>query len=121
VPGEAIQLRREDGVNIVALHGEHDLSTAPGLREALETAAAEGGALVVDLSHAQFIDSSILGLIVTAWQEAGASGTRFALIVGNGSGASVRRVLELTDLGSTLPVHDDMAGALAACAGPAAS
>ena len=119
VPAEAIQVRRDNGVNIISLLGEHDLSTAPVLREALESAAVADGGLVVDLSHAEFIDSSILGLIVAAWQDAGRSGTRFALIVGNGSGASVRRVLELTDLGSALPIHDDLAGGLAACTDPA--
>jgi anti-anti-sigma factor len=121
VPAEAIQVRREGDVSIVSLTGEHDLSTAQALREALESARATSGGLIVDLSHADFIDSSILGLIVSAWQEAGATGARFALIVGNGSGSSVRRVLELTDLGSTLPVHPDLAHAIAACAEPTAS
>jgi len=121
VPSEAIQVRREGDVSIVSLTGEHDLSTALDLRHALETAAGGGDCLVVDLSRTEFIDSSILGEIVAAWQGAGASSARFALIIGNGSGTSVRRVLELTDLGSALPIHSDLAGALAACADPAAS
>src|ERR1044072_2102906 len=59
VPGEAIQVRREGDSNVVSLIGEHDLSTAPHLREALASAAQAGGCVVIDLSHTDFIDSSI--------------------------------------------------------------
>ena len=54
------------GVWVLTLHGEHDVSTEPSLAEELERVAAAGGPVVVDLSDAQFIDSSILRVLVSA-------------------------------------------------------
>jgi anti-anti-sigma factor len=49
---------------LVTLHGEHDLSTAPALREQLETIIRRPGAVIVDLTPTTFIDSSILGTLL---------------------------------------------------------
>lgn len=106
---------------VVALLGEHDLSTAAVVRDALQDASSAPAGVVVDLSHTSFIDSSILGLIITAYREAGESDRGFALAVGNGCGTAVRRVLELTDLRSTVTVRDDLASAVAICRSRAVS
>jgi anti-anti-sigma regulatory factor len=42
---------------LVQLEGEHDLSTASGLRQTIDRVFATGTCLVVDLSSAAFIDS----------------------------------------------------------------
>jgi anti-anti-sigma factor len=49
---------------LVTLHGEHDLSTAPALREQLDTIIRRPGAVIVDLTPTTFIDSTILGTLL---------------------------------------------------------
>ena len=60
------------------MSGEHDLGTVSRVREALGAAAADGKAVLVDLSSATFVDSSILGALLEARREAreGDSGLR---------------------------------------------
>jgi hypothetical protein len=53
-----------EAVWVVSLVGEHDLATAPEVRQAIDQAAAEGGRVVIDLTQATFIDSTIIGAIV---------------------------------------------------------
>jgi anti-anti-sigma factor len=53
------------GTRVVALYGEHDLSTAPDLEREISSVLASGSPLVLDLSGAAFIDSSVLGVIMT--------------------------------------------------------
>jgi anti-sigma B factor antagonist len=59
--------------------------------------------VVVDLSGAEFIDSSILGAILEARQQATDSGAGFAIV--GGGGEPVRRVLEITGLDQALAIR----------------
>jgi len=95
---------RLDGVAIVALEGEHDLSTAPELRSQLHGALAEGP-LVVDLSACTFLDSSILGVLLGGLRRAREEDRGFALVLGTGEPA-VRRIFEVTGLTSVFPICD---------------
>jgi hypothetical protein len=49
-----------------ALFGEHDLSTVPALRTALDTVITTSPNVIVDLSEATFIDSSTVGALIHA-------------------------------------------------------
>jgi len=112
------EVRREsggDGVEIVALHGEHDLGTLPLVRDAFEAAAGEDKALIIDLSSAAFVDSSILGAVLDARRHAGDAERGFAVVCG-GASEPVRRVLEVTGLLEELPVHPTREAALEALA-----
>jgi len=103
---------------VITFSGEHDLNTAPELRDQLGSAIRDGGAVVVDLSGAAFIDSSILGALLDARREAVDAGCGFAVALSGGA-QPVERVLEVTGLNSTLPVHPTQAAAVeAARAGP---
>lgn len=102
--GEVGLTRGDDGLTVVRIHGEHDLSTAPALRSQLEQLIADGGPVVVDLTEATFIDSSILGTVLQARRDAGEAGVGFAVAHGGGADA-VGRVLEITGLRTDLPVH----------------
>jgi anti-anti-sigma factor len=114
----AISLVRHDGdACVVALTGEHDLSSADELTDALENAAS-GAVVIVDLSSTSFIDSAVLGALITSHRNAASDGRRWALVIGNGSGAAVRRILELTGLDGILPVYSDVGEALAASLSP---
>ena len=63
-----IGVESADGVRVLVLRGEHDLSTAPDVRAHVEDAIAAGGDVVVDLSETGFIDSSILGVLVAGYR-----------------------------------------------------
>ena len=102
--GELAIERTDSGVAVLTISGEHDLSTAPILRRRLEGLLDEGTAVVVDLSPATFVDSSILGVILDGRRRAPTAGLGFALVHANGADA-VDRVLEVTGLRAELPVH----------------
>ena len=89
---------------MLSISGEHDLSTAPELRRRFADLIAERGAVVVDLSPATFVDSSILGVILDARRNADEAGLGFAVAHPGGNDA-VGRVLEITGLRAQLPVH----------------
>ena len=56
---------RLDGVVIIALHGEHDLSTADELRRVFRAHVADAESrIVIDLTDATFIDSTVLNTIL---------------------------------------------------------
>jgi len=94
-----------DGVRIVTIDGELDLSTAPQLEQKLE---GDGEArLLIDLSGCEFIDSTGIGLIVRTWQRLDASRgddapSRFALC---GLSDQVRRLLHITGLESSIDTY----------------
>lgn len=76
---------------IVALAGEHDVSTTPDIGVTLTRAIASGDPVVIDLQPATFADSSILGAILNAAYQAGRS--RFAVVLP--TKGEVRRVFDL--------------------------
>ena len=102
--GELALERDDSGLAVLTISGEQDLSTAPNLRRRIDSLLDEGSATVVDLSHATFIDSSILGVILDGRRRAEAAGIGFAVVHASGADA-VDRVLEVTGLRSELPVH----------------
>ncbi len=114
--GEVGLEKNNEGYTVVAVNGEHDLSTAPGLRSRLEQLIADGDPVVVDLSAATFVDSSILGILLQASRDAGEAGVGFAVAQADGAEA-VRRVLEITGLRNELPVHSSRDGARAQALG----
>jgi anti-anti-sigma factor len=102
----AISLVRQDAADgcVVVLTGEHDLSSVDELREAFDQTSS-ARTVLVDLSDTAFIDSAVLGALIASHREATEQGRRWAMIVGNGSGAAVRRILELTGLDAVMPVY----------------
>jgi anti-sigma B factor antagonist len=98
-------------VTVITFSGEHDLNTAPDLRERLTRAVEGGEGVVVDLSGAAFIDSSIIGALLDARREAHERGQGFAVALSDGA-QPVERVLEVTGLISALPVHPTREAAL---------
>ena len=115
-PFEATAAQLEDGIRVIAVRGELDLSTAPELEEALDEAVADGAAsVVVDLGDCEFIDSTGIALIVKAWQrlDRGAGGDGEGRVVVCGPNAQVRRVLEITGLELSISIHGSSDEALA--------
>ena len=107
----------EHGVRTVSVRGELDLSTAPELEGPLdEVLSSDEGSVLIDLSSCEFIDSTGIALIVRAWQRLDGSETGRTLVICSGND-QVRRVLEITGLELSIPVHltrDDALAALTA-------
>jgi anti-anti-sigma factor len=66
---------------VVVLEGEHDLESAPRLEQAMGNALLTCSTLLVDLSSAQFIDSSTINVLVNMKAEADNRGCRFRLVL----------------------------------------
>jgi len=113
-----------DGVVLVAVHGEHDIASAPGLRTAIEEAFARSQHVVVDLTSSTFVDSTVLGVLLSARGRAEEEELGYAVVLEPAGGdPAVRRILEVTGLDALLPVHperDAAVRALAARSGAAA-
>ena len=101
-------------VVVVVVEGEHDIYTAPALRERLDEALAREAAVVVDLTAATFVDSSILGALLDARRRAQEQQRGFVVSVGEGAEPGVRRILDITGLIPVLPVLGDREEAIAA-------
>jgi anti-sigma B factor antagonist len=70
-----------DGTVLVTLAGELDLSRAEELREQLAHPEVLSARTVrVDLSRVSFLDSVIIGLIVTACKRVRAAGSSFSVV-----------------------------------------
>jgi anti-sigma B factor antagonist len=93
---------RRDDRAVVALRGEHEAMTAERLRSELVTLLDEKRAIEVDLTHATFIDSTTIGVLIDLHRRAEARGLSFSLKLGPETGWPVRRVLEVTRLGDVL-------------------
>lgn len=107
----------EHGVRTISVRGELDLSTAPDLEGPLEETLESGeGSVLIDLSECEFIDSTGIALIVRAWQRLDSGENGRALVICSHN-QQVRRVLEITGLELSIPVHATRDEALAAIRG----
>ena len=84
------------GTAVIELFGEHDLSCKETLRDLFSRLVQETELLVVDLSQATFVDSTVLNALVRAQRKAEQRGCRLRLQLG--SAAIVRKVFEVSGL-----------------------
>jgi anti-sigma B factor antagonist len=101
------------GVSVMALIGEHDVTTASELDERLAGVQATGQPVVVDLGSATFVDSAIIGTLINARRRADACSAGFAVAAGEATGI-VRRALEIGGLLDSLGVCETRDAAIAA-------
>jgi anti-sigma B factor antagonist len=93
-----------EDVVVVVVEGEHDIYTAPTLRERLDEAIGRGAGVVVDLTRATFVDSSVLGALLDARRRALDAQQGFVVCVGDDVEPGVQRILDITGLVPVLPV-----------------
>ena len=98
-----------EGVSLVELSGELDIAATSEVRACVDDAAGRRG-LVLDLSGATFVDSSMLKELLRASAELSRYETQLVLA---GITPAVRRVLELTRTTDLFTIADDCAAALA--------
>jgi anti-sigma B factor antagonist len=110
--------RNSAGAATLQLRGEHDVYTAPTLREQLMGLTEEGVSVVIDLDQATFIDSSILGVLLGGLRRAREQGSGFAIVLSDAGDPTVRRIFEVTGLYPVFPVHTSRDEAVAAATRP---
>lgn len=76
-PTEVLVERPLDGTAVVVFSGEHDLASAREVRELLDSLLQQDDLLVADFSSAQFVDSSILGVVLDTQARANELGKVF--------------------------------------------
>lgn len=91
---------------LIALRGEWDLYNRPELEAALLQAEAAAESLIVlDLSRATFIDSSVLGALVEARKRL-EERVEIAVVAED---RQIRKVFEITGLDSVFALHESLA------------
>jgi anti-sigma B factor antagonist len=97
---------------LIVVGGEQDLATVERLREELERAELDGGDIVVDLSQATFIDSSVGALLLEHGLLPATDEVSIALVIpAAGFPAKVLRLMEVYD---KLPAYESREAALRA-------
>lgn len=89
-------IRPAEDIAIIALHGEHDIVTKEQLAHLLSDEIAANELVVVDVTDADFVDSSFLHNLVKADRLACARGSRFVLQMG--TARIVRSAIEISGL-----------------------
>ena len=94
-----------DEIVAVCLEGDFDLGNAPALGTEVGRALENGNDLILDLSQATFIDSSVVHVLVNASRAA--IGSKRAVVLQLGTAPIVERVLESAEIERVLPrVHE---------------
>jgi anti-sigma B factor antagonist len=100
-----------EGVPVVAVPEEIDITNADGLRAALGQAASTGyRTLVADMTRTRFCDSAGIHALVDAHKRVRPEGGHMLVAV---SGAAVPRIFEIIGLDRVLPCFPSVAEALA--------
>ncbi len=112
-PFEVLSESLDGGIRTFEIRGELDMDTAPELERQLEEALAEADAsILLDLSACEFIDSTGIALIVRSWQrlDRGDGDRRLVLCSLN---HQVRRLLKITGVEASIPMHEQRDAAIA--------
>lgn len=94
--GKAVVTRVPPATVVLALAGEHDITTALSVEGTAADQLPGCDRLVVDLTEATFIDSSVINALARLARQARSRGVTFQVVAPAGS--HVRRVLELMAL-----------------------
>jgi anti-sigma B factor antagonist len=97
---------------LVVLGGEHDLYSADQLQQTFDETLAGSDLLIVDLSAAEFIDSTIIGVLVETMKKADELDRKFIVVLG--TAPAVERILDVTGVLPLLNVVPTVERALAA-------
>jgi len=94
----------DPGFTVITLRGESDAYAAPRVRADLAAAFGAEAPLVVDLSQATFIDSTIVGVLLEGLAQSEKLERPLVLLLPDDSAPEVHRLFELTGLASLLPL-----------------
>ena len=105
-----VESSSRDGLEIVRVRGEVDIASAPILWLEVEQAIARGDGIVIDLSEVSFLDSTGLGVLVSA-RNAVEQADRlisFDLVV---SSPHLHKLLDITGLTPLFRIHPTLSAA----------
>lgn len=95
---QSISVNVEQDRATIRLSGEHEAYTADKLAKSLSGLITEGVPVTVDLSETEFIDSTVVGVLLAGQRRATDAGLDFLLLMGPHTGWPVHRMLEVTGL-----------------------
>ena len=90
------------GTWLIALEGEHDMSTTPLLQRETRPLWSRCARAVVDLSDATFIDSSVINWLIRGHLDSGGREGARVVVIDGPPGSAVNRILEVTGVRSLL-------------------
>ncbi len=96
---------------VIALHGEHDVSTREEICSLLSAEVSSNALVVVDVTDADFIDSSVLHNLAKVDRLARNRGSRFVLQMG--TAPIVRSAIEISGILGSIEWAGTREGALA--------
>jgi anti-anti-sigma factor len=99
-------------VRVLALVGEHDLTTVDALSDEVDRQFREVSHLVIDLTRATFVDSTVVCALALGGEHArGRAAYRFAVVAPTDT--FVGKVFDMVDLHSIVPAYETLEDALA--------
>jgi anti-sigma B factor antagonist len=108
-----------DEVPVARLHGEVDASNVKEIGDRLRGLLSNRSvAMVVDLSQTTYLDSAGINLLFALGEEMRGRQQRLGLVVAQDS--PIARMIDLTGLNQSVPVHQTLPDALAEVGEPAA-
>ena len=112
----SLSARNIDDRMVLEVGGEIDVFTAPALRSKIISLVEEGTkALIVDLNHVEFLDSTGLGVLVGALKRLRGVGGEFALVCDQ---ERVLKIFRITGLDRVFTLYNSIESATA---GPTAA
>lgn len=100
---------------VLEVGGEVDVYTAPTLREKIVSLVDSGSkAIIVDLTHVEFLDSTGLGVLVGGMKRLKAVGGNFALVCDQ---EKLLKIFRITGLDRVFTLHSSVEAAAAGMAG----
>jgi anti-anti-sigma factor len=97
-------LRAPGYAAVVSLRGEHDLGTSAAIADALSPL---DGYVLVDLSECDYIDSTVVGVILAKLHDLMLQGHALELVIPPDR-ENVLRIIEIVGLRALVTVHDGM-------------
>jgi anti-anti-sigma factor len=107
---DEIRVTRQDGIDVLTVVGEFDLSNVNRLDEALSKVFSENAAAscLLDLSEVTFMDSSVVRALVRWSKEVQVSDREALAIMVGGRDTPAAKILTLIGLIDRLPVFDSL-------------
>ena len=106
-----IAIERRGGSVVAHVSGEIDMTNAAYLREQLlDSTPNDAFALVIDISACRYLDSAAIEVIFDLSRRLGRRRQELRLVMPPSS--PLKRVIELTEIGSAAPVYESLDTAL---------
>ena len=105
-----VVVTRAENAIVISLRGEHDLATTPRIQGAYDAARGEQP-IVFDLTEATFIDSSVIGILLSAARQ----GAPVAVVAP--SGGPPARLIAVLGVDGVVSAHETREDALRATSG----